>query len=65
VIGLTDAGRALAGSIKSTPLFTELARRSDITVNAVGSMSATRLKNFVYEAIPEITDMKWGEEITI
>jgi hypothetical protein len=65
VIGLTNAGRALAGSIKSNPLFAELARRSDITVKAVGSMSATRLKNFVYEAIPEITDMKWGEEITL
>jgi hypothetical protein len=65
VIGLTDVGRALAGSLKSTPLFAELARRSDITVDAVGSMSATRLKNFVYEAIPEITDMKWGEEITL
>jgi hypothetical protein len=65
VIGLTDAGRALAESIKNARLFAELARRSDITVNAVGSMSATRLKDFVYEAIPEITDMKWGEEITL
>jgi hypothetical protein len=65
VIGLTDAGRALVETIKDNPLFSELARRSDLTVKAVGSMSATRLKDFVYEAIPEITDMKWGEEITL
>jgi hypothetical protein len=65
VIGLTDAGRALAEILKSNALFSELARRSDLTVKAVGPMSATRLKDFIYEAIPEITDMKWGEEITL
>lgn len=65
VIGMTDAGRALAASLKENPLFGELARRSDITIKAVGSMSATRLKDFVYQAIPEITDMKWGEEIVV
>ncbi len=65
VIGLTDAGRALVETIKSNVLFSELARRSDLTAKAVGSMSATRLKDFVYEAIPEITDMKWGEEIAL
>ena len=43
----------------------ELARRSDITAKAVGSMTATRLKDFVYQAIPEITDMKWGDEIAL
>ena len=63
VIGLTDAGRTLAESIKTNPLFAELAHRSDITVKTVGPMSATRLKDFVYEAIPEITNMKWGDEI--
>jgi hypothetical protein len=65
VIGLTDAGRTVATSMKDNPLFVELARRSDITVKAVGAMSATRLKNFVYEAVPEITDMKWGDEIIL
>lgn len=65
VIGLTDSGRALAEAIRTDSLFSELGRRSDLTVKAVGSLSATRLKDFVYEAIPEITDMKWGEEITL
>jgi hypothetical protein len=26
-------------------------------------MSATKLKDFVYEIVPEITGMKWGAEI--
>ena len=65
VIGLTESGRTLTETIKKNGLFSELVRRSDLTVKAVGSMSATRLKDFVYEAIPEITDMKWGEEITL
>jgi hypothetical protein len=65
VIGLTDAGRATVNSLKSDALFAELARRSDITAKAVGSMTATRLKDFVYQAIPEITDMKWGDEIAL
>ncbi len=61
----TDAGRATVNSLKSDALFAELARRSDITAKAVGSMTATRLKDFVYQAIPEITDMKWGDEIAL
>lgn len=65
VIGLTESGRALAETVKDNGLFSELVRRSDLTVRAVGSMSATRLKDFIYEAIPEITDMKWGEEIAL
>jgi hypothetical protein len=62
-IGLTDEGRALSEQVKRDPLFAELARRSDLVLKAVGSMSATRLKDFVYETVPEIIDMKWGEEI--
>jgi hypothetical protein len=61
-IGLTDEGRALSEQVKRD-LFAELARRSDLVLKAVGSMSATRLKDFVYETVPEIIDMKWGEEI--
>ena len=64
-IGLTDTGRAMSQHIRNDPLFGEIARRSDIAVRAVGGMSATKLKNFVYDAIPEIIDMKWGEEIAL
>lgn len=57
-IGLTDAGRAVANCMRADPLFAELTLRSDLTVKAVGGLSATRLKDFVYEVIPEIIDMK-------
>lgn len=63
-IGLTDEGRAVSSSIRANELFGDLARRSDIAIKAVGGMSATKLKNFVYDAIPEIREMKWGDEIS-
>ena len=64
-IGLSEAGRALATRFRDDPLFADLSHRADVVVRAVGSMSATRLKDFVYEAVPEIVDMKWGEEIEL
>lgn len=62
-IGMTDAGRALAAQFRADPLYADLAGRADVVLKAVGSMTAMRLKNFVYEVVPEISDMKWGEEI--
>ena len=63
-VGLTDRGREVAEELRFDPLNADLAHRSDLTVAAVGSMPATRLKDFVYEVIPEIVDMKWGEALT-
>jgi hypothetical protein len=63
MIGLTDRGRDIADRFRADPLFGPLARRSDLAVKEVGGMSATRLKDFVYDVIPEIVDMKWGEAI--
>jgi hypothetical protein len=65
VIGLTEAGRTLADSLRASDLFRELSHRSDLTVKAVGNFSAVRLKDFVYEVIPEISDMRWGDEIVV
>ncbi|WP_017232054.1 hypothetical protein [Pandoraea sp. B-6] len=62
-IGLTPAGRELAEGFRTDRMYSDLSRRADIVLKSVGAMSATRLKDFVYEAIPEIVDMKWGEEI--
>lgn len=64
-IGLTAEGRALADKIAASPDFSEIARRSDITIKAVGAFTASKLKDFVYEAIPEIVSMKWGHEIEV
>jgi hypothetical protein len=64
-IGLTGAGRALSEEFRDDPLFSDLTARADVVLRAVGSMSATKLKDFVYEAVPEIIDMRWGEEIEL
>ena len=50
-IGLTEAGRALAAQFRDDPLFADLSRRADVVLKTVGTMSATRLKDFVYEAV--------------
>lgn len=63
-IGLTDSGRDLADHFRGDELYADQTRRSDVIAKTFGSYTATGLKEFVYEAIPEITDMKWGEEIT-
>lgn len=63
-IGLTDAGRALADDLSERPAFQDLNARSAVIMKAVGAMSATKLKDFVYQVAPEITGMKWGQEIS-
>lgn len=62
-IGLTDTGRALADGLSERPDFQDLAARGTVIMKAVGAMPATKLKDFVYQIVPEITGMKWGEEI--
>lgn len=62
-IGLTDHGRALAEDLAARPVFHDLAVRGAVVVKTVGSMPGTKLKDFVYQIVPEITGMKWGEEI--
>jgi hypothetical protein len=64
-VGLSDAGRQLSERFRGDPLYGDLANRSDLLIKFVGGMSATALKNFVYEVVPEIIDMKWGEEIAV
>ena len=63
-IGLTDPGRALADLFRDDPLYDDVKRRSDVIAKTFGSLSATKLKNFVYDVVPEITNLKWGDEIT-
>jgi hypothetical protein len=62
-IGLTEIGRTLADELAARPAFADFATRGDAVVKAVGAMQATKLKDFIYEVVPEITGMKWGAEI--
>jgi hypothetical protein len=63
-IGLTDPGRSLADLFRDDPLYDDVKRRSDVIAKTFGRLSATKLKNFVYDVVPEITNLKWGDEIT-
>jgi hypothetical protein len=62
-IGLTDGGRTLADELSGQAIFADLKDRGTIVMKTVGDMSGSRLKDFVYEIVPEITGMKWGQEI--
>jgi len=64
-IGLTDQGRRIADSFCQQPSFADLVDRADVIAKAVGGVSGTALKNIVYDALPEIIDMKWGEQILL
>lgn len=62
-LGLTDRGRELAEALGREHMFTDWQIRSKVVVDAVGNMAAVRLKDFVYKIVPEITGLRWGEEI--
>jgi hypothetical protein len=62
-IGLTAKGEAFSQRLSERPENADLVSRAKMVRLAVGDMSATRLKDFVYEIAPEIVEMKWGETI--
>ena len=64
-VDLTDAGRSAVITLSGLPAFADMHERSSLIYRTVGSMSSTALKNLIYEVVPEITDMKWGENIDL
>jgi len=64
-VGLTERGREVADQLAQLQEFADLRQRSTLIAKAVGPMSATRLKDFIYEQFPELLDMRWGEEIEV
>lgn len=62
---LTEAGHRLAEELGEKQEFSDLTARSKIVSKAVGDYTATKLKDFIYKVFPEITTMKWGEEIEL
>jgi hypothetical protein len=64
-IGLTERGRIIADEFRSDPLFSDVSYRSEVIAKTIGGMTGTRLKEFIYEVVPEIVDMKWGEEVSV
>lgn len=62
-VSLTQAGAAVASEIAATPAMADLSTRSAVVANAVGSYSGTKLKEFIYDTFPELTSMRFGEDI--
>jgi hypothetical protein len=64
-VEITEKGKQVAQQLSDIPEFDILDVRSEIITKAVGGFSATKIMNFIYEVFPELSDMKWGEEISI
>lgn len=62
-VKLTQRGEEIAGNLALTEDFRDLAARSELVAKTVGSKSGSWLKDAVYEVVPELTGMNWGEEI--
>ncbi|MFC4299586.1 hypothetical protein [Castellaniella ginsengisoli] len=61
----TPAGQAMATVLSGQEPLEDLAARAKLVAKSFGNRNGTNLKNFVYATFPELTDMKWGEEINI
>lgn len=64
-VGLTDKGREISATLALLPEFADYKTRSKLIFSSVGSLSATKLKELIYQVFPEILDMKWGNEIQL
>lgn len=62
---ITEEGRHLASTLSEQASLESLAERARLVAKSFGGRSGTNLKNFVYETFPELTDMRWGEEIAL
>lgn len=61
----TPEGQAVATALADQEALEDLATRAKLVAKNFGNRSGTDLKKFVYTTFPELTDMKWGEEISI
>lgn len=64
-IWLTDDGHDTAIAVSESLSHVTLADRAAIVSKRFGGKSGKGLKEFVYDTFPELTSMKWGEEILI
>ncbi|NCT84091.1 MAG: hypothetical protein GXC94_13145 [Comamonadaceae bacterium] len=61
----TEEGEAMAAALADSLALEDLAKRAQLVAKRFGNRSGTGLKEFVYQTFPELTEMKWGEEIEI
>ena len=65
IIELTEKGQNVAEQFSTDAAYSDINIRSQLIINTFGTMSATRIKDFVYEVFPELETMKWGEDIQL
>lgn len=62
-ISITDKGVDVANKLLPFKELRDFESRGKIIDSQFGSLSATRLKEMMYEIVPELHDMKFGEAI--
>lgn len=60
---LTEKGKAVAETLAQSPEFADLAERANLVGQVAGQETGNRLKTLVYETVPEIGGMTWGDQI--
>jgi hypothetical protein len=64
-VQLTKRGRQVADALAQQQHFTDLSARTEQVSKAVGTMSGSKLKDLIYQVVPELTGMNWGDEIQL
>jgi hypothetical protein len=64
-VRLTDRGKEVADALAQEQHFTDLSSRTEQVSKAVGAMSGSALKDLIYQVVPELTGMNWGDEILL
>lgn len=62
-VRLTDSGKLVADAIAVLDDFADINARTEQVSKAVGAMSGSALKDLIYQIVPELTGINWGEEI--
>lgn len=62
---ITEKGSSVCTQLSEMDAFSVMAIRCEIIYKVFGSLSATKLMEFVYETFPELSTMKWGQKIAL
>jgi len=62
---LTHEGEATAIRLSQAPSFQVFSHRAQVLGDTLAKVNGTKLKNLIYEHVPEVTGTDWGEEIPV
>jgi hypothetical protein len=63
ILNITEKGRTVAAQLAQLPEFQNLAARAGVVCDITKNLNGTRLKDLIYEVVPELNTMSWGQEI--